>query len=128
MKKQLITEADVLAAAKRGARSIPVDANTLLTPSAQEAVQRLHLELSRSVPGGQPPQSVKAVEVIAPEDKRGPNASKVIALGSDHGGFLLKLAIRKYLLELGYTVADVGTGSEQACDYPDFAFAVASLV
>ena len=128
MKKQLITEADFLAAANSGARSISVDANTLLTPSAQEAVLRLHMELSRSVPGGQPPQSVNAVEIIAPEDKRGPNAAKVIALGSDHGGFPLKLAIRKYLLELGYTVADVGTSSEQACDYPDFAFAVASLV
>lgn len=128
MKKQLLTEADIIAAAKRGARAIPVDANTLLTPSAKEAALRLRIDLSRSVPGGSPVPVVEAVEVIAPEDKRGPHASKVIALGSDHGGFPLKLTVRKYVLELGYTVADVGTNSEQACDYPDFAFAVASLV
>jgi len=29
---------------------------------------------------------------------------------------------------LGFSVADVGTTSEEACDYPDFAYAVASLV
>lgn len=128
MNRKLITEADVVAAAKRGEHSIPVDALTILTPSAKEAALRLRIELSQSVPGESPARSVTAVTMIAPDDTRSPHASKVIALGSDHGGYALKLMIRKYLLELGYTVADVGTDSEQACDYPDFAFAVASLV
>ncbi|MBI2620393.1 MAG: ribose 5-phosphate isomerase B [Ignavibacteriales bacterium] len=52
----------------------------------------------------------------------------VIALGADHGGYSLKESVKKYLLEEGYTVADVGTHSEQSCDYPDFAYAVAALV
>lgn len=51
-----------------------------------------------------------------------------IALGSDHGGFLLKEALKVYLTEQGNHIIDVGTDSEQPCDYPDFAYAVASLV
>ncbi len=51
-----------------------------------------------------------------------------MALGSDHGGYQLKEALKKYISELGYRVIDVGTNSEEPCDYPDFAYAVASLV
>jgi len=51
-----------------------------------------------------------------------------IALGSDHGGYRLKEVLRKFLVEEGYAVVDVGTDSEEACDYPDFAFAVARTV
>ncbi|MCI0708503.1 MAG: ribose 5-phosphate isomerase B [Ignavibacteriae bacterium] len=40
----------------------------------------------------------------------------------------MKEQLKSFLLDAGYTVADVGTNSEQACDYPDFAFAVATLV
>lgn len=51
-----------------------------------------------------------------------------IAIGSDHGGFALKEDIKIYLGSLGYTVKDVGTHSADACDYPDFAKAVAKSV
>ena len=45
---------------------------------------------------------------------------KKIAIGSDHGGFELKESLKKYLGKKGYRVLDVGTYSEERCDYPDF--------
>jgi ribose 5-phosphate isomerase B len=52
-----------------------------------------------------------------------------VAIGADHGGFALKEMLKEYLSEeLGCSVEDVGTHSEQACDYPDFAVEVARAV
>ena len=50
-----------------------------------------------------------------------------ISLGCDHGGFIYKEAIKKHL-ENKYEVIDVGTFSEESCNYPEFAFAAADLV
>jgi ribose 5-phosphate isomerase B len=51
-----------------------------------------------------------------------------IALGADHAGFPVKETIKKYLLEAGYPVEDVGTWSEESVDYPDYARQVAERV
>lgn len=51
-----------------------------------------------------------------------------IAIGSDHGGFILKGQIMEYLKEKGYEVTDCGTYSTESCDYPVYAKAVAKLV
>lgn len=51
-----------------------------------------------------------------------------IAIGSDHGGYLLKEEIKKWLIENGYTYEDFGTHSTDSCDYPDIAGAVARSV
>lgn len=51
-----------------------------------------------------------------------------IAIGADHGGFVLKGEIVKYLEELGYTTVDVGCHSEGSVDYPDFAEAVSQKI
>ena len=51
-----------------------------------------------------------------------------LAIGSDHGGFRLKEAIKTYLLDHNYEVTDFGTESEDSCDYPDFALPVAEAV
>lgn len=45
----------------------------------------------------------------------------MIAIGSDHAGFLLKEKIKKHLSENGYEYNDLGTDSEASCDYPVFA-------
>lgn len=50
-----------------------------------------------------------------------------LALGSDHGGFALKEALKARLLET-FAVRDVGAFSADAVDYPDFAAAVGRLV
>ena len=51
-----------------------------------------------------------------------------IALASDHGGYELKEGFKKYLLESGYDVNDVGTFSKESCHYPEFAIKAANLV
>ena len=49
-----------------------------------------------------------------------------LAIGSDHGGFLLKKEIMNQLS--GYQWVDCGTYDESSCDYPDFAFKVGEKV
>jgi ribose 5-phosphate isomerase B len=51
-----------------------------------------------------------------------------IALGSDHAGFAYKEAIEAMLVADGHSVHDVGTHSEEPCDYPDFIRPVAQAV
>lgn len=51
-----------------------------------------------------------------------------IALGSDHGGFLLKEVIKKWLIENGHEVDDFGTHSEHSTDYPDYVIPAAVSV
>ena len=51
-----------------------------------------------------------------------------IAIGSDHGGFLLKEDLKQYLIKNGYEVIDVGTFSQDSCHYPEFAIKCANLI
>lgn len=51
-----------------------------------------------------------------------------ISIGSDHAGFKAKEEIKKYLINKGYEVEDVGTNSTDSCDYPIFGRAAAELV
>lgn len=64
-------------------------------------------------------------EVLA---RQGQGSRPSVALGSDHGGFALKQRLKGFLDAKGYAVQDVGTHSPEACDYPDFAKAVARAV
>lgn len=50
-----------------------------------------------------------------------------ITIGSDHGGYELKEALRRRLEEQGHTVEDVGCSGEPV-DYPDIAVKVAASV
>jgi RpiB/LacA/LacB family sugar-phosphate isomerase len=52
----------------------------------------------------------------------------LIAIGSDHAGFELKLVLVKHLKQLGHGVVDVGTNSNEPVDYPDIAEALAEAV
>lgn len=52
----------------------------------------------------------------------------MIAIGSDHGGYALKLVIMKHLEERGLEYRDFGTYNEESCDYPDYGEAVARAV
>ncbi|MEK6837408.1 MAG: RpiB/LacA/LacB family sugar-phosphate isomerase [Nanoarchaeota archaeon] len=51
-----------------------------------------------------------------------------IVIGADHGGYKLKEELKPFLQQLGYQAEDVGTSSEESCDYPDYAFKVAEIV
>ena len=51
-----------------------------------------------------------------------------VAIGSDHAGFQLKQHLVATLQELGHTVDDHGTDSEESVDYPPICAAVGRAV
>ncbi|MDO5564244.1 MAG: ribose 5-phosphate isomerase B [Eubacteriales bacterium] len=44
-----------------------------------------------------------------------------IAIGNDHAGVIYKKELIKYLEEKGHKLFDVGTDSEESCNYPIYA-------
>jgi ribose 5-phosphate isomerase B len=53
---------------------------------------------------------------------------KKVAIGCDHGGYVLKETLKKYLTELGYEYLDFGCKANESVDYPDIAFLVGETV
>lgn len=43
-----------------------------------------------------------------------------VSLGSDHGGFELKEAVKRHLAERGHQLRDFGCDSAESVDYPDY--------
>ena len=103
--KALISEEDV--------RNVPVGEilkvaeRALVTPLAADLARERHIQIERA-PAKTPVRK--------------------IAIGSDHGGFEMKEALKTVLSELGVEYLDMGTHSTEAVDYPDFAGAVALAV
>ena len=106
--KTVITEDDVRGLENGSVLRIAEGAR--LTPLAADLVKEKGIEITRRVP------------------RRGSRTSKMIAVGADHGGFKMKEELKFFLNELGHQVHDFGTNSEDAVDYPDFAYAVAKSV
>jgi ribose 5-phosphate isomerase B len=106
--KMVITEDDVRGL-EAGAR-LRIAEGARLTPLAADLVRERRIELVRRV------------------SRRGSRASRMVAVGADHGGFKMKEELKGLLAELGHRVQDFGTNSEEAVDYPDFAHAVARAV
>ncbi len=72
--------------------------------------------------------SEKGIEIVRRVPRRGSQTVRMVAIGADHGGFRMKEDLKAFLNELGQQVHDFGTTSEDAVDYPDFAYAVARSV
>lgn len=106
--KTVITEDDVRGL-DHGA-VLRIAENARLTPLAADIIKEKQIEIVRRVP------------------RRGSEASRMVAVGADHGGFKMKEDLKGFLEELGHQVHDFGTTSEEAVDYPDFAYAVARSV
>jgi ribose 5-phosphate isomerase B len=51
-----------------------------------------------------------------------------VALGADHAGYQLKIAVAKHLIDAGHEIDDLGTHSEEAVDYPPICAAVGRAV
>ena len=46
------------------------------------------------------------------------NAGKKIIIGCDHAGLSLKSTLKNLLNDMGYNVLDVGTDTNESCNYP----------
>ncbi len=68
------------------------------------------------------------VERVVDASRSGSAAPRRVAVGADHGGYPLKENLKEYLPTIGWEPVDMGTGSTEAVDYPDFAVAVAREV
>jgi len=51
-----------------------------------------------------------------------------LLIASDHAGFALKKKLLSYLDKKGISVQDLGTYSEERCDYPVYAYALAKMI
>jgi ribose 5-phosphate isomerase B len=90
-----------------------VAAGALITPLAREAANA---------------RGVKIIEISEEELARQTPPERTIAIGSDHGGFRMKEALKPILIEAGLVVRDVGVDRETPVDYPDIALKVAEMV
>ena len=119
--KPLITAADLERIPQNGELSIADD--TIVTPLAREEAERRGIKFRTISLGAQPISAV-----TPPGDVSSDKSTRVIAIGSDHGGFELKEQLKAYLRDWKYQVSDLGTNSAEAVDYPDFAEAVGNAV
>lgn len=53
---------------------------------------------------------------------------KPILIASDHAGFVLKEKLIKYLLRKRLAVKDLGTYTQDSCDYPFYAYLLAKAI
>jgi ribose 5-phosphate isomerase B len=106
--KPVITEIDIRDVPDGGRLLIREDA--IITPSARDVIAGRKIEVRhrtrRSTTGKQ----------------------RLIAVGSDHGGFEMKEQLKQFLETSGYRYRDFGTFSNETVDYPDFAHLVARAV
>ncbi len=51
-----------------------------------------------------------------------------ILIASDHAGFALKEKLKPYLEKKGFKIKDLGAYSDERCDYPKFAYALAKEI
>ncbi len=51
-----------------------------------------------------------------------------VIIGSDHAGYELKQKVKTALSGMNIEIRDVGTASEESCDYPDFAHPLADAI
>ncbi len=105
-----LVTADCLDNATEGG-NLPIPHGARVTPLAREEAFRRGIRLVQEGPSGGPS-----------------GASRRIAVACDHGGRALKSSVLATLGELGVAFHDLGTHDDAACDYPDYAVAVARAV
>jgi ribose 5-phosphate isomerase B len=110
--RNVLTVRDLEAIATGGQIAVPH--GTIITALAREEAERRGI-------------TIQLEENVARTDGEAV-ASRVVALGADHGGFDLKEQLKEFLRAWGFTPLDLGTSSREAVDYPDFAEAVANAV
>lgn len=101
-----------------------IPSGTLITPLAQQAAQERRIRLETTT---QSPISNRQFPIPQTPNLSLSQSLPVVAFGADHGGYALKEQLKSAIADQ-YQVIDCGTHSQDAVDYPDFAYAVARLV
>jgi len=110
MSRHALTAADIRELPEGGEVVVPRGA--IVTDQAREAARERGVRIR--------------VEEAA--DAPGSSRRRPVALAADHGGYELKEVLKRFLVDSGYDVTDLGTNSTDPVDYPDFAVAVARAV
>jgi ribose 5-phosphate isomerase B len=116
--KKLILESDIIKIIKDGKQELVVNKDTILTPLAIDKINSAKIKLV-------------SADMVKERNTGISSTGKIfqkIVIGSDHTGFGVKKIISKMLQESGYQVIDVGTYTEESCDYPDFAFIASAKI
>lgn len=115
--KILITERDILELQKRGIKVIQITKDTIITPLAADRIRTSKFTIVE--------KNIPKIGITPATNEINSLPGNKVVIGSDHTGFRIKNILIKYLAEKGYIVTDIGTFSEQSCDYPDYAKIVA---
>ena len=118
--KKLITEANIVELYRGGQKVLPLSDKDILTPLARDAVRSYGIKIVNK-------EEAEAVESKSLINDAPAKTNKVV-IASDHTGYKAKQILSEVLSQKGYEVVDVGTYSEESCDYPDFAYAAAKYV
>jgi ribose 5-phosphate isomerase B len=116
--KRLIREEEVREAAKNR-KSLFIDDDTVLTPSAKDMAKELGVKLEDEK-GTSDLSTNQQIQQKWPFHK--------VAIASDHGGFYMKEELKTLLRGKDFMVFDLGPANTRASDYPDFALKVAEMI
>lgn len=127
MAKALISEETIRTMIAKGEKRLEFLPGTIVTHAAADLAKSHGITI---IPGEAKELAASSVQTGTNIESRVESSGKGnrVAFGSDHGGFQLKQFLVKNAESLGYTTKDVGTFTEEPCDYPDFAYAVARSV
>lgn len=123
--RTLITEADVLAALRRGDTVLEHAPGAILTPLARDtaAAKGLVVRVRQAMSS---PEDATSPGLLAP-DRIVAGLPRIVAFGCDHRGLALKRALVAVLQAEGVVCVDVGCHTEEAAHYPVHAYAAAVL-
>lgn len=113
--KRLITEKEIEQLARNGIRVLILEPNSVITPLAKDKIVELKIDVIYQ-------QNYKAEKNRISCDK------SRCYIGSDHTGVSVKKKLIDFIKTFNFEIIDVGTYTEDAVDYPDFAKSIATKV
>ena len=108
-------------------KTFEMNVQAIVRGECEKKVASTIIDLSTSIPKLVRTGPVPFDEIEKVYEAKAKNPINVV-IGSDHGGYHAKEAIKEHLKKRGYYVDDVGTNSMASCDYPFFALDVAKQV
>jgi ribose 5-phosphate isomerase B len=123
--RTLITEADILAAVRRGEQVFEHPAGAILTPLARDTAVSKGVALRVREAVAESADTISAGSIA--RDRIVAGLPRIVAMGCDHRGLALKRALIDALQREGVACVDVGCHTEEAAHYPIHAYAAAVL-